>query len=121
MKVIVAEDALLEQVHDLTYPVWHEGLTRRAYAQWNRAQLLTPWGRERLQRLALVDASGDVLATLKRYRYEIRLDGRAGWMCGIGALFTPPDRRGLGYATDLVERVLEEARRDGAMIGRAHV
>ena len=116
MKLIVAEGALLEQILDLTFPIWHEGLTRRAYAQWNSAQLRTPWGQDHLHRFALVDDGGDVLASAKRYRYDIRLDGRDGCMCGIGAVFTPPDRRGHGYAGELIERILDRERREGAIM-----
>jgi GNAT superfamily N-acetyltransferase len=116
MKIVPAEGALLEQIFDLTFPIWHEGLTRRAYAQWNTAQMRVPWARDHLQRLALVDDAGRLLASLKRYRYDIRLQGRDGWMCGLGAVFTPPDRRGQGYASRLIELVLEQERRDGALI-----
>ena len=116
MPVVPAEGALLERILDLTYPVWHEGLTRRGYAQWNAGQLRTPWARERLQRVALVDADGDLLATVKRYRFDVRMNGRDGWMCGLGAVFTPPDRRGHGHATTLIEQVLDQAKQDGALV-----
>lgn len=116
MRIVPAEGPLLEQIFDLTYPIWHEGLTRQAYAQWNTAQLLTPWARDHFRRFALVDDAGAPLASLKRYRYDIRLDGRDGWMCGLGAVFTPPDRRGKGYAAALIERVLEQERREGALV-----
>ena len=116
MPVVPAEGALLERIFDLTYPIWHEGLTRRGYAQWNIGQLRTPWARAHLQRLALVDDAGEVLATLKRYRFDVRLNGHAGWMCGIGAVFTPPARRGRGYATALIGQVLDQAQQEGAII-----
>jgi GNAT superfamily N-acetyltransferase len=116
MKVIVAEGDLLEQILDLTYPIWHEGLTRRAYAQWNAGQLRTPWGRDHLHRLALVDDDGQLLATAKRYRHDIQLHGRAGLMCGLGAVFTPPTQRGHGYAGELIERIVDKERREGALM-----
>jgi GNAT superfamily N-acetyltransferase len=116
MDIVIAEGPLLDQILGLTLDIWHEGLTERAYAQWNAAQLRTPWGRAHLQRFALVDDAGHLLATAKRYRYRVRLDGRIGWMAGIGAVFTPPLRRGKGYASQLVERLLEMERRDGALL-----
>lgn len=116
MHLIPVDGALLEQVFDLTYPVWHEGLTRLAYAKWNLAQMRTPWGRDHLQRVALVNSAGDLLATAKRYRFDVQLDGRTGWMCGLGAVFTPPERRGQGHAHALIERLLAEATRDGALL-----
>jgi len=116
MKVVVPDEALLGRIFDLTFPVWHDGLTRRAYAQWNSGQTRIPWARDHFGRFALLDDRGDLLASLKRYRYDVRLDGRDGWMCGLGAVFTPPDRRGHGYAGQLIEHVLDQERRDGALM-----
>ncbi|HXH25470.1 MAG TPA: GNAT family N-acetyltransferase [Vicinamibacterales bacterium] len=116
MRLVLAEGPLLDQIFDLTYPVWHEGLSRRAYAAWNVAQMRTGWKACRLARLALVADDGRLLASLKRYRFDVRVDGRDGWMCGLGAIFTPPELRGRGYATALVERVLDEERRAGALL-----
>src|SRR5688572_9893575 len=116
MNVVVATGPLLDEILALTFEIWHEGLSARAYSQWNAAQLRTPWGRAHLQRFALVDDTGRLLATAKRYRYRVRLDGRAGWMSGIGAVFTPAPRRGRGYASQIVERLLEMERRDGALL-----
>jgi GNAT superfamily N-acetyltransferase len=116
MKLVVAEGELLERVLDSTYPVWHEGLSKRAYSQWSTAQLRTTWGRERLARIALVDDAGRLLSSAKRYRYDMRLDGRDGWMCGIGAVLTPPEHRGRGHAAALIEHIVEDARQEGAAV-----
>ena len=116
MDVVVATGALLDQILGLTFDIWNEGLTERAYSQWNGAQLRTVWGRTHLNRFALVDDAGELLATAKRYRFRVRLDGRTGWMAGIGAVYTPPLRRGKGYASQLVERLLEMERRDGVLL-----
>jgi predicted N-acetyltransferase YhbS len=115
MPVVPAEGTLLEEILDLSFPIWHEGLTRTAYSQWNGAQLRTPWGREHLQRFALVSDDGRLLASAKRYRYDVRLDGRDGWMCGIGAVITPPQLRGRGYARQLVEQLVQQEREAGAL------
>jgi GNAT superfamily N-acetyltransferase len=116
MELVVARGALLELILDSTYPIWHEGLTRRAYGQWNAAQMRTPWGADHLHRFALVDGSGALLATAKRYRFDVRLDDRAMTMCGIGAVFTPPALRGRGHARALVERLVEQERAAGATL-----
>jgi GNAT superfamily N-acetyltransferase len=116
MKLVAAEGPLLARILDLTYPVWHEGLTRAAYELWNDAQMRTPWGRQHLQRLALLDDRGELLATAKRYRFAARLGGVDVTMCGVGALFTPPDRRGQGFAGALIEQLLERERSEGAAV-----
>src|SRR6188768_2688623 len=84
MPLVVAEGALLAHILDLTFPIWNEGLTREAYGQWNTAQTKTAWGRDHLHRFALLDDSGNLLATAKRYRHDVRLDRRDGWMAGFG-------------------------------------
>jgi predicted N-acetyltransferase YhbS len=116
MRVVQADDALLERVLDDTFAVWHEGLSRDAYSKWSRGQLRTPWGRDNLQRFVLLDDRGDHVASLKRYRYPIHLDGRDGWMCGIGAVLTTPANRGHGHASRLVEEVVDRSRAEGALV-----
>jgi len=113
MKLVPADGLVLEQILDATSRIWSEGLTRGNYGRWNAAQQRTPWGRQRLQRFALVDERGDWLATAKRYRFTARLAGREIQMCGIGAVFTREDRRGRGYATAIVEQLLDRERREG--------
>lgn len=115
MRVVLADGPLLERILDDTFPVWHEGLSREAYSKWNQGQLRTPWGREHLQRFALLDDERGHVASLKRYRHPVRVDGRDGWMCGIGAVFTVPEHRGAGHASRLVEQVVEQSRHEGAL------
>jgi predicted N-acetyltransferase YhbS len=115
MQIVLAQGALLDRILDHTFELWHEGLSRPAYGRWNEGQLRTAWGAGHLHRFALVDEAGQLLATAKRYRHSVRLDGRSGWMCGIGAVFTPREQRGRGYALRLVEGLLEQARADGAL------
>jgi GNAT superfamily N-acetyltransferase len=116
MKLVVAEGALLDRILDFTYPVWNEGLDRESYGLWNAAQLRTPWGRRNLTRFALVDDSGELLATAKRYRFTARASGRDVTMCGLGAVFTPPDRRGQGWASALIEALLDRERGEGVAV-----
>src|SRR5918993_3156921 len=115
MHVVIAEGALLDEILDVTYPIWHEGLTRAAYARWNAAQLRTEWGARHLQRLALVSSDGTLLASAKRYRFDVLLDGREARVGGIAAVVTPPALRGRGYARHLVEHIVQEERKAGAV------
>jgi GNAT superfamily N-acetyltransferase len=114
MRLVPADGPLLEQILDATYAVWHEGLTRDAYAKWNIAQGRTRWGAERLQRVALIDDDGRLLASAKRYLLDARLDRRDIRVLGIGAVFTQPEDRGRGYATRMLELSMDEARASGA-------
>lgn len=112
-ELVPAEGALLEQVVDASFDIWHEGLSRVAYGRFYAAQLKTPWGAERLRRWALTDGA-EVLASAKVYRFDATLDGRSIQVVGIGAVFTQPPHRGRGHARHLVERLLEREIADGA-------
>ena len=105
-ELISADDGpLLDAILDTTYEIWHEGLTRAAYGRFYAAQQKTPWGRDHLRRVALVEGS-DVLASAKIYTFDATLDGAPIRVAGVGAVFTPPARRGRGAARELIERVL---------------
>jgi predicted N-acetyltransferase YhbS len=116
MRLFHAEPPLLDRILDNTYPLWNEGLTRDAYGKWNAAQLRTPWGRDHLHRFALLDEQGRLLASAKRYRLDVRLDGRALRMAGLGAVFTPRELRGRGHAGRLIEQILERERQEGVAL-----
>ncbi len=110
-----ATGPVLEQILDESWPQWGDGLTRQAYGQWNAAQLCTQWGRSHLARVALVD-DGRLVASAKRYRFTVRLDGQQVSATGIGAVFTPPAERGRGHASRLIEQLCDEARADGCAL-----
>src|SRR5262245_13374376 len=106
--LVPAEGPYLDQILDATYEIWHEGLSRTAYARFYAAQRATPWGRAHLDRVALVGGDG-VIASAKRYLFDAALDGKPVRVIGLGAIFTEPARRGHGAARELVERILEGA------------
>jgi GNAT superfamily N-acetyltransferase len=116
MKLVIAEGQLLEEIIEATFPLWNEGLTRSGYAQWNAAQMRTEWGSEHLHRFALLDDRGRWVASAKRYRHPVRLDGVDGTMCGFGAVFTRPEERGRGHAGVIIEQLIERARDEGALV-----
>src|SRR3954469_22142381 len=96
-KLVAAEGATLERILDDTYAIWSDGLSRHAYGRLYAAQVATPWGREHLNRFALVDG-GEVRASAKVDRFAATLNGRPIQVAGIGAVFTSPAsrRRGAG-------------------------
>jgi len=113
MTVTVAGTAVHDQILDMTYPLWGEGLTRQAYGAWNRGQMSTPWGRTHLERVALEDG-GRVLSSAKRYYFDAVVGGVRARVVGVGAVFTPEDSRGQGHARILIEETLAQAARAGA-------
>lgn len=107
-RLLLADSTRLEEILDGTYAIWGEGLSRPSYSAWNRAQMATEWGRERLKRVALV-RDETLLASAKRYDFHARVAGNSATVLGIGAVFTPVDQRGRGYARELIDRMLEDA------------
>ncbi len=106
------EGALLERTLDSTWPLWKDGLDRRAYGRYWAAQVKTAWGRTNLDRVGLIDG-GAVLCSAKRYRLDGRLDGCAVRILGIGAVFTPPAARGRGFARRLIDLIVSDATDNG--------
>jgi GNAT superfamily N-acetyltransferase len=110
--LVPARGQHLGQILRESYPIWGEGLSFEQYARYWDAQLLTPWGRSHLDRVALVE-DGWVTTSAKRYDLGARVDGRIRRVLGIGAIFTSPARRGRGGARRLLERMLEAAEAEG--------
>jgi GNAT superfamily N-acetyltransferase len=112
LEVVAAAGDLLDRILDDTHTLWGEGLDRKAYAAYNRAQLGTPWGATHLARVALVD-DGQLLASAKRYDLLTGLDGQPVRTLGLGAVFTPAPLRGRGHASELLRRMLDSAAEEG--------
>ena len=111
-ELVPAVGECLRQILEDTHPIWNDGLPLDRYVQFWEAQLLTPWGRSHLDRVALVE-DGQPVSSAKRYNLSARLDGRIRRVMGIGAVFTTPARRGEGSAQRLLEMVLEGAEAEG--------
>lgn len=111
-QVVPAVGRVLEHVLDDTQALWSDGLSREHYGKAWAAQLKTPWGRQHLDRVALVDGP-HVLASAKRYDLSLRLDSRIRRVLGIGAVFTAPAHRGRGCACELLARMLDTAVTEG--------
>jgi GNAT superfamily N-acetyltransferase len=110
--LVPATGHYLEQILRDTYGLWNDGLAPAAYARFWEAQLRTPWGSTHLDRVALVEA-GRVVCSAKRYDLSARIEGRIRRVAGIGAVFTPPDKRGHGLAQRLLESLIETAEAEG--------
>jgi GNAT superfamily N-acetyltransferase len=111
--VVPAEGDVLEQSLQSTWTAFTDGLSRPAYGRLEAASLKTAWGRRHQHRFALVTGT-ELLATATRYNFTAVLDQRTLSICGIGAVFTEPERRGEGHAGALVARLIDEAAREGA-------
>lgn len=112
LQVVPATGTVLDQVLNDTFPLWNDGLSRDGYAKAWAAQIRTPWGKQHLDRVALVDGP-HVLSSAKRYDLSLRIDGRIRRVLGIGAVFTATAHRGRGCARELIARILDTAVTEG--------
>lgn len=114
--VIPAEGAILERLLDAAHSSLSEGLSRHAYGQGDAAQMRTAWGRRHQRRFALVEGE-DVLASAVRYDLAALLDQQPVRVCGIGEIIPEAALQKGRPAGELVDRLLEQAARDGAAMG----
>lgn len=96
-----------------TAALWAAGRTFDAYAAQTKEVALSGYGRKSFNTVALYDDAGNLVASCKRYRRTFHLGKQRLAALGIGAVFTPPQWRGRGYATAMLAMVLDEARAGG--------
>jgi hypothetical protein len=111
--IILADGPILERVLESAHSASSRGLSRHAFAQFDAAQMRTPWGRAHQRRVALVEGE-DVLASAMQYDLAAVLDQQPVRVCGIAEIFPQPALATGGPARELVDRLLEEAARAGA-------
>jgi GNAT superfamily N-acetyltransferase len=77
-----------------------------------RATVASGWGRRRFRTVGL-RVDGVLAASCKRYARVLRCGERSFSAAGIGAVFTPEELRGRGYATALLGAFLDSERAAG--------
>ena len=110
ISVVAAEGPLLDRVLDARCQSPQNGLSSRACGILHAAQMKTTWGRERQRTFALTDGH-EILASAEQYHLTGVFDERAVRICGIGSVQSDP-----GYASQLVDRLIGAAAREGAEI-----
>ena len=110
---VAAEGAILERILDTTYPAFHQDLSRQAFAKFDAAQRKTAWALCHQRRFALVEGA-DLLASAQRYDLTGTIDRQRVSICGIGAVCPDPAPHDGCHARVLVDRLIDDARRDGA-------
>lgn len=116
MTLVQADGRLLQRIVATTPLIAHHGLSRDAFAKYDAAQAKTAWAHRHRRRVALMRAD-EVLASAERYDLTGRLDRQLVTICGIAAVLDHgADDNGNSYRAVLVEQLLEEAARDGAVL-----
>ncbi len=93
--------------------VWGVGVSFEDYFKYHSLIRNHSWAERSFQHLVLLSETGQVLSSCKTYFYQVKLKNRVLRLCGIGAVFTPPEQRRKGYATQMLSALLEELRGEG--------
>jgi hypothetical protein len=112
-RVVEAEGAILKRIVARTPLATYRGLSREAFVKYDAAQAKTVWALQHRRRFALVEGD-DVLASAERYDLAGILDQQPVTICGIVAVFTTGHDGADNHGGALVERLLDDATRDGA-------
>jgi GNAT superfamily N-acetyltransferase len=110
--VPLSPEAYAGDVLPYSAALWAGERTFDEYVGEFRELCASGFGRRRFRTLGL-EVDGVLAASCKRYQRELRCGERTFRAAGIGAVFTPPDRRGRGYATALLGALLDAERDAG--------
>ena len=89
--------------------VWGQGRSLDEYIEDFVAVAASAYGKRRFRTMGL-RIDGSIVVSCKRYEREIRCGERVLRAVGIGAVFTPPELRGRGYATAMIGALLDSER-----------
>jgi GNAT superfamily N-acetyltransferase len=92
--------------------VWAHGRTLDEYVQDFVAVAGSAYGKRRFRTIGL-RVDGSIVVSCKRYEREIRCGDRILRAVGIGAVFTPPELRGRGFASAMIGTLLDSERAAG--------
>ncbi|HLX25539.1 MAG TPA: GNAT family N-acetyltransferase, partial [Candidatus Cybelea sp.] len=100
----------------LTAPLWAGPRSFDAYVTQTLETARGAYGRRHFKTLGLYDGRR-LVASFKRYERTIRRENEVLRAVGFGAVFTPEEYRGRGYASVMVATALDAARNDGFDVG----
>lgn len=109
----LSTDAYAGYVLPQTHALWGHGRGVDEYIAQTTHLAQTRYGRKAYRTFALASADGSPLASFKRYEREAQIDDALLRCIGIGAVFTPEEHRGRGYASAMLALALDEARAAG--------
>jgi predicted N-acetyltransferase YhbS len=96
----------------LTAALWAGRRTFDQYVAQTLELAASAYGRRRYRTVGLYDGRR-LVASFKRYERELRDGSRRMRAVGFGAVFTPNELRGRGYASFMLASALDAARREG--------
>lgn len=109
----LSPEAYAQLVLPLTHALWSYGRSFDAYVDQTTALAHTRYGRKNFRTFGLTNGEVPLLSTFKRYEREAHIGATPLRCVGIGAVFTPEEHRGHGYASAMLGMALDEARKNG--------
>lgn len=88
------------------FRIWSPGLSQSDYRHYIWSQLQSPWSRQNL-RYVIDQIHGEPRASCKTYKLSLRAGGQSFLFAVLGAVYTPEKFRGQGFATDLIEGLID--------------
>ncbi len=105
----IAPEAYAKRILPLTAPLWANGRTFDAYVSQTLELARSEYGKKHYRTDGL-RVGKDIVASFKRYERVAWLRSNKLAAIGIGAVFTPPEFRGRGYASAMLAMALDNAR-----------
>ncbi|MEA2720260.1 MAG: hypothetical protein QOJ39_2124, partial [Candidatus Eremiobacteraeota bacterium] len=109
---VIAPEQYAREVLPRSRALWAGARTFDEYVAEFLATANSGWGKRRFRTLGLY-LDGELVASCKRYARVLRCGERTYEAAGIGAVFTPDELRGRGYATALLGAFLDAERDAG--------
>jgi predicted N-acetyltransferase YhbS len=101
-----------EQVLPLTAPLWAGERSYERYVEHTGDIVHSGYGRRHYRTMGFY-ADGALVASFKRYERTLRTGAQRLRAAGIGAVFTPQEMRGRGYASAMLATELDASCDDG--------
>jgi predicted N-acetyltransferase YhbS len=108
----IAPEVYARDVLPLTAPLWAGRRTFDVYVEQTLETARSAYGRRHYRTIGLFDGA-TLVASFKRYERSIRDGGRQLPAIGFGAVYTPAEFRGRGYASVMLATELDRARSAG--------
>jgi GNAT superfamily N-acetyltransferase len=108
----IAPEVYARDVLPLTFPLWAGRRSFDVYVAQTMETARSAYGRRHYRTIGLYDGS-TLLASFKRYERLVRDGERRLHAIGFGAVFTPAEYRGRGYASVMLAAELDRARSAG--------
>ncbi|HEY9680709.1 MAG TPA: GNAT family N-acetyltransferase [Oculatellaceae cyanobacterium] len=108
----------LKVLHE-TVHIWSAGLSARDYQLFLQQQQSSPWFKRNCRLYTLKDSRDRIQASCKLYSLNLSSRGRNYRLAGLGAVYTQSSFRNQGFASELINDVLdfcEEGGLDGVVL-----